>query len=460
MRSRLIRSLHSTAPHLLLFPALCRSSSVGQGGAARSAHCPAANFAASAAHQPPQIGRPAALILSRSSGTMNAAESSSSADAPRKRALSPAALRSADAVAASLSQSPLLSTTAPQPPKRARNDTLPAAFSADVDARASAGPAASVAPRWFDLSPAQRCFSDGLALAFSFLSLFELIPAALTCRSWRDVAVQVDVPGVELRNPLILPGSQEARSSRLQSLASSPFRRHVHALTHSDASTKRPSLRPSWDLPELRKLKRLPQLRRISGMSIELFSLRGQLSTAQATQPFTFPPLLGSVDLHLSSDPTELDEDEDEDDWDWSTESVQRLVLGALRPCHSLTQLSITMHVFSELVLDGLLELPTLQILELTVDIDVKHSGEDDHAEARFSEAQIAVVKQLPNLRRLTLRESRRGQQQEDLFMNGYRAGSARCRTDCSSWRSSTSAVCVFVRSTSSCCTSDCACPL
>ena len=249
-----------------------------------------------------------------------------------------ASAAAADPPAAASSSAAQSSGTAPQRKKARRQQLLAAAFGDQPRP-----------PRWRDFSPAQRCFSDGLALAFSFLSLFELIPAALTCRSWRDVAVKVSVPGVEVCDPLIWPGSREVRSSsRLQSLASSRFRRHVHAFTHSHASTKQTNLHPSWDLPELRKLKRLPQLRRISGMSIEVFSLRGQLST-QATQPFTFSPLLESVDLHLSSDPSELDEDEE----DWSTDSVQRLVLGALRPCHSLTELSITLPHSGRLCLDG-----------------------------------------------------------------------------------------------------------
>jgi len=92
-------------------------------------------------------------------------------------------------------------------------------------------------PRWRDLSPAQRCFSDGLTLAFSFLSLFELIRAARACRSWREAALKADVPGENLCDDLVTDGLAACRldgSARLRSLASSPFRRHVRELVHDD----------------------------------------------------------------------------------------------------------------------------------------------------------------------------------------------------------------------------------
>jgi hypothetical protein len=76
-----------------------------------------------------------------------------------------------------------------------------------------------------------------------------------------------------------------------------------------------------------------------------------------------------------------------------------RLVLEALRPCHSLTDLSITLHPWTTLCLDGLIELSTLQILTL----DIERA--DEESESSFSEAQMGVVKQLPNLRDLSLRE-------------------------------------------------------
>jgi hypothetical protein len=174
-----------------------------------------------------------------------------------------------------------------QPPaasalKRARKDLLPQhAFSGQTRAQLEAR-------RWASLSPAQRCFTDGLTLAFSYLSLFELIPAARACRSWQKSAEKASVSGVEVRD-VVRDGSAKGGldgSARLLSLVSSPFRRHVHALTHSVASTKQTTLPgpPSWILSELRQLQRLPQLRRISGMSVELVSLRDQLSTAQTTQ--------------------------------------------------------------------------------------------------------------------------------------------------------------------------------
>jgi hypothetical protein len=346
------------------------------------------------------------------SGSESSSSSSATAAASRKRALSPAAAQAADATAASQPQPNLLSTILPPSPQSARNDPLPAAF---IDGARPAGPPAPVARRWSDRSPAQRCFSDGLALAFSFLSMGDLILAAGTCKAWRMVAANKNAARVRIRNILATRsrGGPEAAFARLQSLASSPFRHHVRALTHTAARIRTSSLcfmgHLAWGLSHLKLLQRLPQLRRISEMLVDLTA---PWHASDADMVFAFPPLLRSIDFHLFELRPQGNFQMD------SRASMQRQVLLALRPCHSLTELSITMHDSSELVLDGLLELSTLQIL--TVDIDIKHSGDDDHIEARFSEAQIGVVKQLPNLRRLTLRDSRRDLQLGDLFMNGW----------------------------------------
>lgn len=189
-------------------------------------------------------------------------------------------------------------------------------------------------------------------------------------------------------------------SARLRSLVSSPFRRHVHALTHSGTpSPSSASAQPAWDLSDLQLLHSLPQLRRISGMHIERFSIRAELSTSDAPQQLSFPPLLESFEAQLSSDLGLLEEGDE----DWSTESVQRLVLRALRPCRSLTELSITLRPRASLCLDGLLGLKTLQIL--TIDIEHADGETDDGNNSMFIEEQISVVKQLSNLRQLKLIE-------------------------------------------------------
>ena len=116
------------------------------------------------------------------------------------------------------------------------------------------------------------------------------------------------------------------------------------------------------------------------------------------SQLATFPPLLESVDLHLSDDPFLLDDTEEDD---WSTASVQRLVLAALRPCHSLTELSITMRPHSRLHLEPLQELTSLK----TLTIDIAHACTEDFDWCTFHEEQIRAVAKLSSLRRLTLRE-------------------------------------------------------
>jgi hypothetical protein len=77
---------------------------------------------------------------------------------------------------------------------------------------------------------------------------------------------------------------------------------------------------------------------------------------------------------------------------------AQRCLLRALRPCHSLTELSLTMRASSRFHLGPLLELPRLHTLTLEIANTNEFGG-------RFDEEQMRVVKQLPNLRRLTLRE-------------------------------------------------------
>ena len=250
-------------------------------------------------------------------------------------------------------------------------------------------------PRWSDLSPAQRCFADGLTLAFSFLSLFELIRAARACRSWRQAAIKADVPGESLF-ALVKDGWAAGRldgSSRLRSLVSSPFRRHVHELNH-DEDFETPGaghpLSPKWTLADLALVQHLPQLQYLTGFRVELTS-------ALPDQALSFPPLIESADFCFSFDPALLDEI----DADRDTAPVQRLVLEALRPCRLLMELRIYLHPLTALCLDGLPELSALQ----TLTIDVELASEDETSECTLTEAHMGAIKQLPRLRDLYLRE-------------------------------------------------------
>ena len=196
-------------------------------------------------------------------------------------------------------------------------------------------------------------------------------------------------------------------------IAASPFRRHVHALARTNANTrgvtgvKAPII--PWSVLDLMMLQQLPQLRRIHGLRVELATDSDADDLA-----FTFPPLLESADLHLSFDYQLAEDDDDFDEFD--DDLAQTHLLRALWPCRSLTQLSITLRPECRLSIEALLDLPTLQILAF----DIESASDENDEQVCFDEEQMSVVKQLPNLRRLTLRDSRRDLQLGDLFMNGW----------------------------------------
>jgi len=254
---------------------------------------------------------------------------------------------------------------------------------------------APVALRWCDLSPAQRC-CDELAQAFSFLSLGELVHAAATCSAWLTAAKNADIAPATMNNPSFGPAS-----GLLHWLpVSSPFRRHVHAITHNANGAAsgwvRVQDRRVWSIRGLAELGKMPQLRRISGLLI-ITAFAGHRKPAGAgCAAFSFSPLLESVDLSFKHDePLRGASSAD------SGSAELRCVLRALRPCHSLTELSLTLRDSSDLVLDGLLELSSLQALTINIERD----GDLCWHLGLFTEAQIGVVKQLASLRRLTLIE-------------------------------------------------------
>ena len=336
--------------------------------------------------------------------------SASAAASSRKRAPSPAAMQSADADAAAASalqpQPTLLSSFTLPPQKRARKSLLPArAFRGDVRERALAHAKAScapapVAPRWSDLSPAQRCFADGLALAFSFLSLAELIRASSVCNAWLASAAKANIAPASLNNPSFGSVSDLLRWR----LVSSPFRRHVHAITHNVnnmAINGHEKAQTAWTIRGLAELGKMTQLRRISRMHISTTSTGRPKSTAAGCAAFRFPSLLESADLFFEHDNPLSSANSIGHGSSGSAELC--CVLRALRPCHSLTELSITLCVpnSSELELSSLLEVVNLQILT----IDVQRAGAFGVGSRVFTEDQIGVIKQLAALRRLTLLE-------------------------------------------------------
>ena len=191
-----------------------------------------------------------------------------------------AAAGTADPPAASSASSALgaVPSGASPEPKKPRRQRLLAAASGDQ-------PPPS---RWSDLSPAQRCFADGLALAFSFLSLGELVRTAAVCKAWLVAAKKANISPATLNNPTIGPASSLLRWP----LVSSTFRRHVHAITHiaEDDATRRfhAKKKATWTIGRVAELRKLPQLRRISRLMIRTASAGSPIRLALAAWPSAF----------------------------------------------------------------------------------------------------------------------------------------------------------------------------
>ena len=143
-----------------------------------------------------------------------------------------------------------------------------------IQSAASAPPATIRTP-----SGAERCFSDGVLLIFSHLSLKEMMPAARSCRYWYEVAKQEKSRGVKFHDA----SAQPAPSSRLSSLLSSPLRHHVTDLWIDQL------------LPHNFNLSQLPHL---TALRVGL-----QLDEPPAALPPVLSPLHRLVDLTLCLPP-------------------------------------------------------------------------------------------------------------------------------------------------------------
>ena len=144
--------------------------------------------------------------------------------------------------------------------------------------------AAAESARWLALSPAQRCFSDGLAIAFSHLTLAELMTAARCCKSWYEAAKRVKSLGagqdslhhVTRAFKTVDRCISVSAAPRLVNFASSPFRHLIRQLIDwskpdedREAEDDDDDL-SEWQLADLRLLRHLPHLTNIEGMFIVL----------------------------------------------------------------------------------------------------------------------------------------------------------------------------------------------
>ena len=258
---------------------------------------------------------------------------------------------------------------------------------------AAAAAAALAAPSgWLSLSPAQRCFADGLALAFSHLTLAGIVAAARSCKSWYGGAKHVNSsnlsPAVSLLTAAKSDSDHPLLASKLPNLIASPLRHLVRRLrdqwtmTVDDECATHPR---AWTMANLRLLHQLPHLTSIQRLLINMANVGALLL------PFSFPAQLVSVDLHFaccqSDDHSEGEEEEDSDSL-----ASSRCVLKALASCRaSLTSVKLTAPCVPW-DLTPLLKLK--QLSELTL------AGWDVH----FESEHMVVLKQLRSLRRLTLK--------------------------------------------------------
>ena len=149
----------------------------------------------------------------------------------------------------------------------------------------AADPPAAVRP---PLSPAQRCATDTVTLAFEFFAFQELIGAARTCRAWLAAAVKVKPRSLCLT---IEPADRMAAVCA----SSSPFKRHISRVVSG--------LSPWLSIEQLAQLSQLPQL---TALEVQLNAddlirlMDEQGGGALAELRAAFPPKLRELILCLS----------------------------------------------------------------------------------------------------------------------------------------------------------------
>jgi hypothetical protein len=117
-----------------------------------------------------------------------------------------------------------------------------AALSCDAQAANLASAAARVS------SPAERCFTDGVLLVASFLSLREWRPSTLTCKRWYAAAKKERTRTLEFKFML-------SSVATFVNLCASPLRHHVSTLSSdSENFVNSACLALRHQLPSLRSL--------------------------------------------------------------------------------------------------------------------------------------------------------------------------------------------------------------
>jgi len=225
----------------------------------------------------------------------------------------------------------------------------------------AADPPAAVRP---PLSPAQRCATDTVTLAFEFFAFQELIGAARTCRAWLAAAVKVKPRSLCLT---IEPADRMAAVCA----SSSPFKRHISRVVSG--------LSPWLSIEQLAQLSQLPQL---TALEVQLNAddlirlMDEQGGGALAKLRAAFPPQLRELILCLSEA--------------HSTAACQ-LQLDALSAMEGLERLSLlppageVIGEFAPLSLEPLLQLPRLTRLAWSVGM--------------LTVSQLFIIKQIATLK-------------------------------------------------------------
>ena len=216
-------------------------------------------------------------------------------------------------------------------------------------------------------SPAQHLYSDAILSILQFLALPDMIAAHSACCSWRTAAHRAPSRKVTLR----------CASSGLAGFAGSAFRHHVAAYEHLDS-------RDTIGFDGLRLLCAFPGLVSVRAR----FDDAALTSIAAADSVAGFPSKLTTLDLQLATEHP-------------STVKTQRL-LECMCQLTSLTSLRLAASLRPN-SLHPLLLLPHLHDLTL-VGFEPDNSEE---VEEDLVNADLAILKQLSSLERLSVNEDR-----------------------------------------------------
>lgn len=232
---------------------------------------------------------------------------------------------------------------------------------------------AAQAALWRSFGPAQRLFTDAIALCLSFLSLADFNSASQSCKNWRQAAMRVKSLGQR---------SVEIASRRLPALISSPFRLVVSTLKFVSFSCDCRScmVDRAFECP-LSLFDGFSALSNLTAIDITLQSDVMPFSEGQSA--IQYPPQLATAKIEFAScDPS-----------DEPTAHVAIALCGfASRP--SLTRLELK-----------LMDVPFVLTSIGTVK-QLRQLAIDGFVESHYTPATLHAIKTLPLLETLSLKHT------------------------------------------------------